>query len=224
MKGKFTERQFSSFLFIIFFHHQTTNFFLFFFPFNKFFFPNTDLIAPSFVWHAGRTAESVRTMAAASLCSLTQGITSESSRKIVESLMVPLVALIDDNNIATRSYALKTFSYVGPLNYEHLKSVAPAILSRLDDVGSEVREKAAECLGMLQLKTSNDDDEDEMDLWTQLLKQILTTMMIHLESPELNLRNQLIKSISTLAAKYPVCYKDALELSTISQELKGKLP
>lgn len=178
-----------------------------------------ETIAPLLIWHAGQTAESVRTMATASLCSLTQGTSTESARRIVESLMVPLVSLIDDHNIATRSYALKILQYVSPLNFDNLKTLAPAMLSRLDDPGSEVREKAAKCLGRLELA-----DDDEQDLWEPLLKQILSTMLIHVESPEVNLRESLIDSIGCLGKGNPKVYREALDESTISRDLKCKLP
>lgn len=135
--------------------------------------------------------------------------------------MVPLVSLIDDPNIATRSYTLKTLQYIGALRYEQLKTLGSAMLSRLDDPGNEVREKAAKCLGRLELTT---DDEDSLDAWESLLKQILATMLLHLESPEINLRAALIESIGSLAEKYPLTYRAALDESTISTDLKRKLP
>lgn len=134
--------------------------------------------------------------------------------------MVPLVSLIDDHNIATRSYALKTLQYIGPLSYEQLKTLAPAMLSRLDDPGNEVREKAAKCFGRLELAVN---DEDALDAWESLLKQILSTMLLHLESPEISLRAALIESIGSLAEKYPKVYRAALDESTISPDLKHKL-
>lgn len=134
--------------------------------------------------------------------------------------MVPLVSLIDDQNIATRSYALRILQYVGPLSFEQLKSLAPAVLSRLDDPGNEVREKAAKCLGLLDLA----ENDDCQDTWETLLKQTLSTMLIHLESPELNLREALIESIATLAKKHPKVYQTALDEATIPRDLKNKLP
>lgn len=135
--------------------------------------------------------------------------------------MVPLVSLIDDHNIATRSYTLTLFQYAGPLKYEQLKILGSALLSRLDDPGCEVREKAAKCLGRLQL---HEDDEESREFWETLLKQILATMLIHCESPEINLRESLIRSIGILSKKYPKVYKAACEESTISKDLRSKLP
>lgn len=135
--------------------------------------------------------------------------------------MVPLVSLIDDHSIATRSYTLKTLQYVGPLKYEQLKALAPAMLTRLDDPGNEVRERAAVCLGKLELVVGEDDFED---LWEALLKQIIATMLLHLESPEINLRERLIESLVNLSSRYPKVYRTALDESTISPDLKRKLP
>lgn len=167
-------------------------------------------------------------MATAALCSVIQGTSKENSEKIVESLMIPLVSLIDDNSIATRSYALKIAVHITSLKYEQLKTLASAFLSRLDDPGSEVREMAAICLGKLELKQSSyDNDEDDEgydDMWKGLLKQIFNSMLIHLESPEIDLRNALIQSIIDLSRKYSNTYQEALNESTISQDLKSKLP
>ncbi|KAG5672460.1 hypothetical protein PVAND_002587 [Polypedilum vanderplanki] len=181
-----------------------------------------DCIVNHLIWQAGRTAESVRTMATAALCSLVQGTSKENAMKIVESLMVPLVSLIDDNNIGTRAYALKTFMNSGPLKYDQLKIVASVLWSRLNDPGNEVRVLAAKCLGQLKLMESEQEEFD--DMCNDLLKQVLKTMLIHLESPEIDLRNALIESISDLAKTHSSAYKDALNDSTISQDLKSKLP
>lgn len=187
-----------------------------FFPFLCFV---LEIIAPHLIWHAGQTAESSRTMATAALCSLAQGTTSENAGKIVESLIVPLVSLIDDHNISTRLYALKLLYHVGSLKDDQLKTLAPALLSRLDDSGNEVRERAAKCLGQLQLA-----NDDASEMWEPLLKQILSTMLIHLESPEVNLRESLIDSITRLSRRNPEAYRAAMEETIISQDLKSKLP
>lgn len=183
--------------------------------------PQTEIIAPQLIWQAGRTAESVRTMATASLCSLVQGTSKERSAKIVESLTTPLVSLIDDHNIATRCYALKTVQYAGPLPYERLRLLAQALLSRLDDPGNEIRECAAKCLGNLKL---SENDVENSEVWENFLKQLLATMLIHLESPEINLQKSLKESIELLATTAPRAYRQALDESTLREDLKMKLP
>ena len=184
-------------------------------------FSMSEIIAPHLIWQAGRMAESVRTMATASLYSLVQGTSTQSSSKVVESLMVPLVSLIDDHNIATRSYTLKILQYVGPLKLEQLKTLASGLLSRLDDPGNEVREKAAKCLGRLEL--ANTEEDEALEPWESFLQHVLSTMLIHLESPEINLRESLMDSIGSLGRKYPKVYQTSLDESTISRDLKCKL-
>jgi hypothetical protein len=158
-------------------------------------------------------------MATASLCSILQGTSKENAEKIVESLMVPLVSLIDDHNIATRSYAVKIFQYVGALPYEQLKLLAQPLLSRLDDPGNEVRECAAGCLGNLQL---SEDDVENLEMWENFLKQILATMMIHLESPEVSLHRILIESLEIHKKRYSKPFQEALSESTLRDEIKMK--
>lgn len=172
------------------------------------------------IWHAGRTAESVRTMATATLCSLAQGISESHIKKLLPSLMVPLISLIDDNHVGTRSYAMKLLLHVGSLKYEHLKLLAPAILSRLDDPGVEVRERAAKCLGKLELNADELEDDDVVSMWKQLVKQLLSTMMLHMESPELNLREFLAASIRQLAKRNPQIYQEAVNEATITADLQ----
>lgn len=101
-----------------------------------------------------------------------------------------LAGLIEDNSIATRAYALRTLLAMGALDFENLKLIAYAVVSRLDDPSSEVREMAARCLGRLQLSAGNSDDDDSSARarWEDTLKPIISTMFLHLENPELKLR------------------------------------
>lgn len=135
--------------------------------------------------------------------------------------MTPLVSLIDDHNIATRCYALKTVQYAGPLPYERLRLLAQALLSRLDDPGNEIRECAAKCLRNLKL---SENDVENSEVWENFLKQLLATMLIHLESPEINLQRSLKESIEVLATTAPKAYRQALDESTLREDLKMKLP
>lgn len=160
-------------------------------------------------------------MATAALRSLTQGTRPENSQRILEAMIIPLVSLIDDNSIATRSHSLTIFLYAGVLKYDQLNSIGTALLSRLDDPGNEVRVKAAKCLGKLKLAES--EHEEFNDMWEHLLKQIISTMMIHLESPEIDLRNALISSLNELAESHSKVYEAAFKESLLSDDLKSKL-
>jgi hypothetical protein len=104
------------------------------------------------------------------------------------------------------------------MKYDQLKTLASALLSRLDDAGNEVRVKG---VGKLKLKS---DEDAYKEIWESLVKQIFSTMMIHLERPEIELRNVLTQSIIDLSSIYSSAYCAALSESTISKDLKSKLP
>ncbi|KAL1373728.1 hypothetical protein pipiens_018488, partial [Culex pipiens pipiens] len=148
-----------------------------------------ELIAPYLVWAAGRSAESIRAMATACLCSMSQGVDRLTFTTVLPSQINALVGLIEDNGIPTRAYALRTLLAMGPLGVEHLKLLAYAIMARLDDPSGEVRELAATCLGRMQLAA---DGGDEAGRWDDVLRQIVPTMFLHLENPELKLRKAIL--------------------------------
>lgn len=75
-------------------------------------------------------------------------------------------------------------------------------MARLDDVSLEVREKAAHCLGLLELCEEEAEEQDTKDMWDSILKQIITTMILHTENPEINLRKYLIGRIINLLIRF----------------------
>lgn len=105
---------------------------------------------------------------------------------------------------------MRVLQHIGPLNYEQLKLLASAVLYRLDDPSAEVREKAAKVLGLLVLDEETLKDEIQVKSWHELLKQILPTMLIHLESPEVNLRSALMTSFGALAQRNKEVFQNAL--------------
>jgi len=152
-----------------------------------------DIIVPVFTWKAGRSAESIRAMAISSLCSATQGAPKETAL-ILPELIQHLINLVDDNNIATRSYTLRTIMKSGPVSFHQLKPLTFALLARLDDPSNEVREIAAKCLGNLKL---NDSKPDEKDSWNNIcLKQVFSTILLHMDDSEIKLRSILIGKFS----------------------------
>ncbi|XP_035777077.1 dynein assembly factor 5, axonemal-like [Anopheles albimanus] len=158
------------------------------------------LIAPYLVWAAGRSAESIRTMATACFASLAQGVNVDVYASLLPGYLNVLAGLIEDNNIATRVYTLKALLRLEPLDLESLKLIAFPIMSRLDDPSAEVRELAATCLGSLKLKSIADADEGTFDRWQEVLKQIVSVMMLHLEHPEIKLRSAIFVSMKRLYA------------------------
>jgi hypothetical protein len=77
------------------------------------------------------------------------------------------------------------------LNFNNFLIYSPliAILTRLDDPSSEVRARAAQCLGVLQLER---DDEENHSRWDEVLGQLFSIMVLHLENPELKLRTAIL--------------------------------
>lgn len=123
---------------------------------------------------------------------ITNSFGGEQIQKLLPELMVQLIALIDDNCVATRGYTVKTLLHIGPMRVELLKPLGAALLSRLDDPSVEVREKTAKCLGLLSMTEEEREDYENKDMWSASVKQILATMILHLESPEINLRELLL--------------------------------
>lgn len=83
---------------------------------------NTDLmsifmdavIEPCLTWKAGRSAESIRTMAAQALCAMAQGAPCQCA-SVLPKHSVLLNTLVDDSNAITRAYTLKTLMICGPV-------------------------------------------------------------------------------------------------------------
>uniref|UniRef100_A0A1Q3FK44 Putative dynein assembly factor 5 axonemal n=1 Tax=Culex tarsalis TaxID=7177 RepID=A0A1Q3FK44_CULTA len=164
-----------------------------------------ELIAPYLVWAAGRSAESIRAMATACLCSMSQGVDRLTFTTVLPAKLGTLVGLIDDNSIPTRAYALRTLLAMGPLDFEQLKPLAFAIMARLDDPSGEVRELAATCLGRLNL--ASESAADEASRWDDVLRQIVPTMFLHLENPELKLRKAILASLAQLLVHHRALIK-----------------
>ncbi|XP_062534078.1 dynein axonemal assembly factor 5-like [Armigeres subalbatus] len=166
------------------------------------------IISPYLLWTAGRSAESVRSMATACLCSMSQGVDNGVFTALLPKELKTLTGLIEDNSIATRAYALRTLLAMGALDFENLKLIAFATVARLDDPSSEVREMAAICLGRLQLLVSADDDDSSARArWEATLKPIISTMFLHLENPELKLRVAILESLGRLVVHHNTLIK-----------------
>lgn len=79
-----------------------------------------DIIEPCLIWKVGRSAESLRAMATACLCSMSQGAPLESFN-ILPNLTRHLISLVEDNSVVTRAYALRCLQACGPVLVEQLK-------------------------------------------------------------------------------------------------------
>lgn len=82
-----------------------------------------DVLEPCLTWMAGRSAESVRTMATQAMCAMAQGAPEE-SKSILSGHAIILNALIDDNNAVTRTYALRSTMKSGPFTLKEYSELA----------------------------------------------------------------------------------------------------
>lgn len=163
-----------------------------------------EIIAPYLIWHAGRCAETVRTMATACLCATIQGTQQDISEKLILNFSLQILPLIEDNSIRTRAYALRILLCSGPLDLETLKPIIFQVSARLDDPCAEVRELAATCLGYLK------PDCEEKEVWSVVIDQIIERMILHLESPEVKLKEILTESLLKIAGEFPDVYQKHL--------------
>lgn len=160
----------------------------------------TDVVRPSLQWSAGTGAESVRCMASACFCAITQFVDPVIGAKLIEEFATDIVALIDDNEPKTRCYAVRTLLNVGELDEAKLKPLVFAVMSRLDDSNQDVRLVTATVLGRLRPK------KDEKFDWEALLSQIINRMIIFCEAPETKLREKLLESLKEIQKRDPDIY------------------
>lgn len=130
-------------------------------------------------------------MASAVLCSLSENAIAESNI-ILPEIVPNIISLIEDNHIATRTYSLRCLLNCGPIDPSNIKELGLAVVSRLDDPGSEVRVLAALCLGTLRV---NETIADEQENWRTILGHILNVTAHHIDDPDIKLRAALLGNI-----------------------------
>lgn len=81
------------------------------------------VVEPHLIWKAGANAEAMRTLAAATLCSLSQGAPEEAVY-VLPGLAKYIAHLLEDQAIATRHYTIKCLYNFGEIDIEHLKPIA----------------------------------------------------------------------------------------------------
>lgn len=164
------------------------------------------VIVPCLVWQAGRSAESIRSMATAVLCSISENAPSE-AHQLMPIIVSTLTALVEDNNIATRSYALRCLCNCGPIPVDHIKPLALAVVSRFDDPSGEVRELAARCVGKLKVKAGEDVD----GVWKAVIIHILSISVHHSEDPDIRMKASLTETLIALKAENQQLFDELLK-------------
>ncbi|XP_063708550.1 dynein axonemal assembly factor 5 [Culicoides brevitarsis] len=174
-----------------------------------------DVIQPYLVWAAGRSAETVRTMATACLCATIQGADEEIAAKLIDHFSSELVPLIEDNSIRTRAFALRILLSSGAMETEKLKPLMFQVSARLDDPCAEVRILAANVLGHMK---ATDKKECE-----GIFDQIVERMILHLESPEVELKEKLAESLKKIGKEYSEVYEKHLNALPENNPIKKLL-
>ncbi|XP_036318524.1 dynein assembly factor 5, axonemal [Rhagoletis pomonella] len=192
------------------------------------------VVEPHLEWRAGANAESMRSLAMATLCSMSQGAAEEARYVLPEIVGRYLPSLLEDRAVATRHYSVKCLFNFGDVAVDQLKPIAYATLQRLDDPSAGIRELAAMVIPKLSpkfKKAKGEEGDYEHEIWETFIKKALDMMFLHYEGPEVRLRKAIKGTIAQLADKYPEICKDsykrtaAMAYNSISLlELQSELP
>ncbi|XP_055375229.1 dynein axonemal assembly factor 5 [Condylostylus longicornis] len=178
-----------------------------------------DVVKPQLIWKAGASAESMRSIAVATLCSMTQGAKEEAPEILSEYISL-FPGLIEDQKVTTRCYALKCFKNFATIDKENLKPIGFAILSRLDDPCSEIREWAAKVFPLLTVAVA---DEEHNNMMNDLLDYGLNLLFLHFDGPELKLKAIIKDSLILLKSKYPDIFRKKFEYAMEHSVNKNEL-
>lgn len=192
------------------------------------------VIEPNLLWRAGANAEAMRSLAMATLCSMSQGAAQEARFVLPECVSKYVPSLLEDRSVSTRHYTVKCLFNFGEVDVGLLKPIAYAALQRLDDPSAGIRELAVMVIPKLSPKFSKTKDEKggfEHEVWETFIKKALDMMFLHYEGPEVRLQKSIKASIKLIAEKYPEICKDsykrtvAMSYNSLNlQELQSELP
>ncbi|KPJ02619.1 HEAT repeat-containing protein 2 [Papilio xuthus] len=185
-----------------------------------------EIIVPNLVWAPGRTAEAIRTAAAACLCSALQddpqtclddkGADGDAndkkvnlfpSKECLEPLLervVPLVcAAADDNSALTRQHALRAAACLATLaatrgcfTPELLHKMYFVVLKRLDDSSDKVRSFAVRTVRTLFSQRPRPYDTVVFGAHVDAL---YSAMLIHLDDPDEEFRKEMLAALIALS-------------------------
>ena len=153
----------------------------------------SDILIPALKWKAGRTAQAVRTAAAASLWS---SLTASASN---QETLLPLVllswsstlGLLDDDSDKTRYYAVRSLSpslsYSGPGIPVQMLVKCKVVAGRLEDKDPLNREEAARCVSaLITYMEEKGENESSLNAPKDLLLQKL---VLHMDDQSQEFRN-----------------------------------
>ncbi|XP_067640625.1 dynein axonemal assembly factor 5 [Eurosta solidaginis] len=172
------------------------------------------VIEPHLEWRAGANAESMRSLAMATLCAMSQGAVNEARFILPVVVGKHLPSLLEDRAVATRHYSVKCLFNFGEVAVDQLKPIAYATLQRLDDPSSGIRELAATVIPKLCPKFNKykvEDEKYEHEVWETFITKAFDIMFLHHEGPEVRLQKAIKDSIAQLAERYPELCKESFK-------------
>ncbi|SPP80269.1 dynein assembly factor 5, axonemal [Drosophila guanche] len=185
----------------------------------------SDIVEPYLMWKAGANAESMRTLAMATLCALSQSA-PEAVLEVLPSLVQHMPSLLEDRNSSTRNYAIKTVHYFRGLSVEELKPLAYAAMQRMDDPSAGIRSMAALAVSKLSPVFQGDSEEDvkhQHEVWDTFIKRAMDLLLLYHESPEKDIKKAAELSLENLAIDHPEAWTErcqhALNMSHKQDEL-----
>ncbi|XP_030371532.1 dynein assembly factor 5, axonemal [Scaptodrosophila lebanonensis] len=186
-----------------------------------------EIIEPYLSWQAGASAEAMRSLAMATLCALSQGA-GEEMREVLPSLAKLMPSLLEDRNVTTRHYAVKTMCYFQNMGVEDLKPLAYATLQRLDDPSSGIRLMAATAVGKLKpvFKADTNAEKEvkfELEVWEAFIKRAMDLLLLHYESPEKEVRAVAERTLKQLAKAHPDCWEERYQRALAMVQQKDQL-
>ncbi|XP_055843856.1 dynein axonemal assembly factor 5 [Episyrphus balteatus] len=168
-----------------------------------------ELIEERIEWKAGAGAESMRSLATATLCAMTHGAPT-AANKILPKMSRYFTNLLEDNSISTRNYALKCLLNFGQLEVEQLRPIAFGVLQRLDDPHSGSRELAAKVIPKLKPICPTQHDQN---LWNAFIKKACSSLFLYFDGPELKLREAIKETLIELGKLYPAVFEEPMNVA-----------
>ncbi|KAH8318078.1 hypothetical protein KR074_007500, partial [Drosophila pseudoananassae] len=162
----------------------------------------SEVVERYLTWQAGSSAEAMRSMAIATVCALAQG-GEEEAKEVLPALAKYMPCLLEDRNVSTRQYAIKTIVYFRGMSVEDLKPLAYSTLQRMDDPSGEIRTLAAIAVGKLKPMS-----ESHSEVWETFVKRAMDLLLLHYESPEQDIRVAIEVTLRELIPTYREAWEE----------------
>ncbi|XP_055912371.1 dynein axonemal assembly factor 5 [Eupeodes corollae] len=179
----------------------------------------SELIEEHIEWKVGAAAESMRSLAIASLCAITHGAPL-AAVKILPKMAKYFTNLLEDNSVSTRNYALKCLLNFGPLEVEKLRPIAFGVLQRLDDPHSGSRELAAKVIPKLKPICPTEHDQE---IWNAFIKKASSSLFLYFDGPELKLRETIKGVLIEIGKLYPAVFEEPLNCALATSFQKNEV-